>query len=318
VNGESAEVTVSDIPVGVTCALTESAASVGWALGSIEPSVATVGTEPVELVATNVRELGGLEIIKVLLGPVDGASTTFSAFLDCDYDPADQRVIIEVRNGVAQRTEVTGIPVGVTCTATEVRVPPKWTLGGVAGGNPVTITGTELIRVVGVNTRVTGDLDVIKMVRGGPADEAATFEVLLECEGDEFDRVVPIDVAAGETSVREQFSGIPTGVTCSVSEESLPAGWRLVSIEPEQATVRPEEPREFTVVNTLVPDQPTPTPTPTPTPPGPTAVGPTDQPPSGGDLPGTGSPMPAWLVVLFLVVGLGSIAAGARVIWHAR
>jgi hypothetical protein len=317
-DGQSAGVTVSEIPTGTTCVLTESSVSDGWALESIEPSVVTVGTQPVELVVTNVRELGGLEIIKVLLGPVDGASTTFSAFLDCDYDPADQRVVIEVQNGVAKRTEVTGIPVGVTCTATEVRVPPKWSLGGVAGGNSVTITDTELMRVVVVNTRVTGDLDVIKMVRGGPADEAATFEVFLDCEDDEFDRVVPIDVAAGETSVREQFSGIPTGVTCSVSEESLPAGWRLVSIEPEQATVRPQEPREFTVVNMLVPDQPAPTPTPTPTPPGPTAVGPTDQPPSGGDLPGTGSPMPGWLIVLFLVVGLGLIVGGVRVIWHAR
>ena len=61
-----------------------------------------VGDLPVTLVAVNRRLTGGLEIFKTLLGPVDGAPTTFSAFLNCDGTAFDQDVVIDVRNGVSR------------------------------------------------------------------------------------------------------------------------------------------------------------------------------------------------------------------------
>jgi len=255
VDGESISETISGIPTGTTCSLTEPGTSDGWELASISPSQVVVGDEPVSLVAVNSRLTGGLEIFKYLLGPVDGAPTTFSAFLNCDGTAFDQDVVIEVADGVSSRTVISGIPTGVTCAAEEIQVPEEWSLGGVAG-DTITITGTELIAIQVVNTRVTGELTVTKAVEGDPPDAAASFDLVLDCDDDDglFDTAVPVDLPAGETAVSELFSGIPTGVTCSVSEVALPDGWELVSITPEQIEVMEGEPAVVTVLNSFLPE----------------------------------------------------------------
>ena len=302
-NGESVSATIDEIPTGTICSLTEPEASEAWELASITPSQVVVGEEPVSLVAVNRRLTGGLEIFKYLLGPVDGAPTTFSAFLNCDGTAFDQDVVIEVTNGISSRTVIPGIPTGVTCTAEEVQVPEQWSLGGVASGT-VTITDTELIPVHVVNTRVTGELTVVKAVEGDPSDSSTSFDLVLDCDDDLFDTAVPVDLPAGDTAVSELFSGIPTGVICSVTEEALPNDWKLVSVTPAQTEIAEAEPAVVTVLNRFAP---------------PSAGPPVEYPTSDhADLADTGSLMSLTDLLLLLTLGGLAVAAGLWMITASR
>ena len=203
--------------------------------------------EPVVVTVTNVRETGGIGITKSLSGPISGAPTTFSAFLDCDGDAYDQPVSLTLAPDVAETVLIDGIPTGTHCVFTEPSIPPQWTLGGIAS-NEITIETTDIIEINIVNVRVVGELVVVKQIDGS-IDEDVSFDLTLDCSDDLFDTEVPVDIPAGSTSVTESFSGIPTGVTCEVTETTPPAGWTLESIEPESVTIS-EEPTTITVTNT--------------------------------------------------------------------
>jgi hypothetical protein len=245
-NGHS--VTRDGIPTGVTCAVTEPADRDGWALETIDPGAVVVGPgEPVQVTVTNRRLTGGISITKTLIGPVDGASTTFSAFLDCDGTQFDQRVSVSATTGNPGTVLVDGIPVGVRCTFTEVDIPHDWSLGGVASPD-VTIDSTTPVEVNAVNTRRTGDVTVVKRIDGSPSQEPLSFLLRLSCSDPVFDTLVPVDLPAGATTVQEAFSGIPTGVTCRVSERRSPPGWQLAGIAPDQVVVG-DQPVTVTVTN---------------------------------------------------------------------
>jgi len=103
-----------------------------------------------------------------LIGPVDGAPTTFSAFLDCQGSAFDQRVVVTATQANPGTAVIDGIPVGVRCTFTEVDIPGQWSLGGVASPD-VTIDGPDPVQVDAVNSRRTGDVTVVKRLAGSPA-----------------------------------------------------------------------------------------------------------------------------------------------------
>ena len=175
-------------------------------------------------------------ITKTLIGPVDGASTTFSAFLDCDGTAYDQRVTVTATEADPGTALIDGIPVGVHCTFTEIDIPGTWSLGGVASPD-VTIDSPTPVQVNAVNTRRTGDLTVVKRIAGPPEDKDLSFLLRLDCSDNVFDTLVPIDLRAGTTQVREAFSGIPTGVTCRAPKGPSPAGWELADITPDHVVV---------------------------------------------------------------------------------
>ena len=199
---------------------------------------------------------------------------------------------------------ISGIPTGVTCTAEEVQVPDQWSLGGVAS-DTVTITDTELITVHVVNTRVTGELTVVKAVEGDPSDSDTSFDLVLDCDDDFFDTAVPVDLPAGDTAVSEAFSGIPTGVICSVTEEALPDNWELVSVTPAQTEITEADPAVVTVLNRFLPP----------------AAGPPVENPSpadDADLADTGSQMSLPDLLILLTLGGLAIAAGLFMITASR
>ena len=73
---------------------------------------------------TNIRETGGIGITKSLSGPISGAPTTFSAFLDCDGDAYDQTVSLTLAPpDLAGTVLVAGIPTGTHCVFTEPNNP---------------------------------------------------------------------------------------------------------------------------------------------------------------------------------------------------
>ena len=81
---------------------------------------------------------------------------------------------------------------------------------------------------------------------GPPPNTDLSFD--LDCSDNVFDTLVPVDMPAGETRVTEDFSGIPTGVTCKVTEQNLPPGWRLIRITPNKVVVK-NSPSTITVTN---------------------------------------------------------------------
>jgi hypothetical protein len=229
--------TRGDIPTGVTCTVTEDTIPDGWNLESIDPGSVVVGPgDPVQVTVTNSRLTGGISITKTLIGPVDGAPTTFSAFLDCDGSAFDQRVVVTATQANPGTAVIDGIPVGVRCTFTEVDIPGQWSLGGVASPD-VTIDGPDPVQVDAVNSRRTGDVTVVKRLAGSPADQDVSFLLRLNCSDRVFDTLVPVDLLAGASKVREAFSGIPTGVSCRATEAATPKGWELARIAPDHVVV---------------------------------------------------------------------------------
>ncbi|MBO0844195.1 MAG: hypothetical protein J2P22_02110 [Nocardioides sp.] len=309
-------VTRAGIPTGVACQVTEDNVPDGWAPETIDPgSVVVRSGDPVEVTVTNRRLTGGIAITKTVIGPADGASTTFSAFLDCDGTAYDQRVTGTATQAQPGTVLIDGIPVGVHCTFTEIDIPSEWSLGGVASPD-VSIDSTTPVQINAVDTRRTGDVNVVKRIEGSPADKNLTFLLRLDCSDDVFDTLVPVDVAAGATRVREAFSGIPTGVTCRVSEPALAPGWELAGIAPDQVVVG-NSASTITVSNKRSPgpsSSPSPSPTPSPTrPANPGTHGPQPGNPSPptGTLPNTG--LSLWVEVL-AILGLVLVGTGSALV----
>ena len=97
----------------------------------VPPSaVAVEDGKTITFTVTNVRDLGKIKIEKVVQGDVAGASTDFTAHVNCPGDSYDQDVALTAGNSW---TNVTGnIPTGLECTVTEPTVPDGWTLKGLS------------------------------------------------------------------------------------------------------------------------------------------------------------------------------------------
>lgn len=300
-NGASASGTIGGIPSGTTCTVTETDLAAGWRLGLIRPEEVRIPVYADAAVAvSNVRETGGVGITKSLSGPISGAPTTFSAYLDCDGAAYDQPVSLTLAPDVTATVLVDGIPTGTSCVFTEPSIPPQWTLGGIAS-NEITIETTDIVEVNIVNVRATGELSITKRI-DGELDADATFDLALDCDDDLFDTAVPVTVPAGASSVTESFSGIPTGVTCAVTETRAATGWVLDSIDPGSVTVS-GEPTTVVVSNRFDAASPALSPSPDPLPTG------------SGALPSTGGGIPAAAIVGgvgLLLLGGGVLAMRGR------
>jgi uncharacterized repeat protein (TIGR01451 family) len=224
-----------NIPTGTQCTITETGIPAGWSLVSITPDTVTVGTgSPVDVTSTitNSRDVGRIAIHKAVQGDVAGASTDFTAHVDCSVDAYDQDVALTEGN---QWTGVTGdIPTGVQCTITEVNIPAGWSLVSitpdtvtVGQGDPVTVTIT--------NKRDTGVITVTKVLVGAANGAATSFTFDVDCPGTAYDQSVVVDVTNG-TSASATTTAIPTGLSCTVTERATP-DWRVTAVVPAGGVV---------------------------------------------------------------------------------
>ncbi|HEU4911715.1 MAG TPA: DUF5979 domain-containing protein, partial [Actinomycetes bacterium] len=177
-------------------------------------------------------ETGKLKIRKVLDGDPLGTDPTFTVHVDCPDTAYDQDVVLNQGNGYLN---VTGdIPTGTECTLTEPETPSGWDIDGFVVGDKktesVTVTvgkGTpETASATVENDRRTGRVQIIKAFEGEPAS-GTEVTVHLDCEGDAYDETAVLN--AGNKWTSEEYKGIPSGITCSVSEDAVP-GWTLGSI----------------------------------------------------------------------------------------
>ena len=195
--------TISGIPTGTTCTVTEQATE-GWTSVSVPANgTVTIGLGTNTVAFTNTRDTGNLTIVKT----TNGGSGTFTFDVDCTDNAFDQAVTIV---GSGSKT-ITGIPTGTSCIVTErpnplfssVVVPPNGTVVIDADGATVAFT----------NTRLTGSLTVNKTTVGG----SGTFTFDVDCSDDAFDQSFSITDSGSKT-----ISGIPTTTTCTVTERANP------------------------------------------------------------------------------------------------
>ena len=209
--------TISDIPVGTSCTVTEDKAG-----GFIRRSVPSDGTVVIdadgEMVAfTNTRHLADLVINKT----TTGGTGTFTFRVDCTRDEFDQTVTITDSGSHT----ITGIPTRTECTVTEDPAPGFTTTVVPADGHVVIDLDGETVDFT--NTAIPkGDLVVTKSTIGG----TGTFTFHVDCTDDEFDQTVTITDSGTHT-----ITGIPTRTECTVTEE--PATGFTTTVTPADGRV---------------------------------------------------------------------------------
>jgi hypothetical protein len=240
--------TVTGLPVGMTCSVTETAVPTplpGFAYGPpvITPPTFTVESEGQAIAVTVdnpvVGQAGGLSIHKRVVG-IDGyvPGSVFDFTLDCDDDAFDRTFSLANEEVFT----VGGVPVGTVCDITETALPDP--AGGFVWGPPfsatVTITDeTQVLEVVAENISFAAQslvLEVQKVVSGDQSGVApgSTFGITVNCSSDALDAV--FDLEPGGVG---RIVGIPIDTSCTVTETRVPApvaGFRYEdpSYEPAQ------------------------------------------------------------------------------------
>ena len=195
---------ITGIPTGTNCTVTEDADALFTSTSNPADGKATIATGDNTVAFTNTRKTGDLVITKA----TTGGSGTFSFDVDCDGEDFDQVVTI-VDNGTKT---ISGIPTGTKCTVTE-RDDDKFTGFSVPTDGKVTIeVGDNTVAFT--NTRDTGSLVITKSTNGG----TGTFSFDVDCDANAFDQTVTITGSGSKT-----ITGIPTGTTCKVTEQTAAA-----------------------------------------------------------------------------------------------
>ncbi len=195
--------TISGIPTGTSCTVTERADSLFTSVSVPANGTVTIGAGSNTVAFTNTRNVGNLVITKTVVG----GTGTFTFDVECTGTAFDQVVTI---TGSGSST-ISGLPTGTICLVTE-RASPLFSPVVVPAGGTVTIaTGDNTVGFT--NTRNTGSLVITKSTTGG----SGTFTFDVDCAGTAHDQSVTID-----TSVSKTISGIPTTTACTVTERANP------------------------------------------------------------------------------------------------
>jgi len=210
-----------DIVVGTQCTVTESANALFSTVRDPANGTVTIDADGATVAFTNTRLTGSLVVQKS--SNVDG---TFAFDVDCDGTAFDTTLNITTDSGSGS-ARIDGIPTTTSCTVTEQSNPLFSSVVTPVGGGVTIVTGDNTVSFT--NTRLTGRLVVAKN-----ADVDGTFTFDVDCSDDAYDASnVSITTSGGSGSAN--VSGIPTGVTCTVSEDSNPA--YTVVVVPANGTV---------------------------------------------------------------------------------
>ena len=242
--------TISGIPTGRVCSVTETApaaiAGYTWATPVYTPATIPIATNAgtFEIVVTNSisRDMGFFKITKVFDPLTSGFTGTFSVVYKCGT--ADAQTVI-LAAGVTSAA-LGPFATGTSCAVTEPVLPTAptgWTFGTpVVETSPVTIVknlATDVLPVITVTNSISQDMGFFKITKSTTnPDEAslpAAFTGTYDCgtgyTGD-------WSVASGAS---QTISGVPTGSVCSVSEDALAAiagySWAAPVYSPATVTI---------------------------------------------------------------------------------
>jgi uncharacterized repeat protein (TIGR01451 family) len=211
---------IDNIPTGTSCTVTEQANANFSVFVDPADGTVTIAVGDNTVSFTNTRLTGRLVVDKN--ADMDG---TFHFTVDCDGTAYDTTFDITTSGGSGS-AHVDNIPTGVVCTVSE-QSDPHWTTQLVPSNGQVTIgTGDNTVTVN--NTRVRGDLVVTKT-----ADIDGTFDFDVDCDGTAYDTTLHITTSGGNGSA--SVSGIPSGTSCTVTEQSNPQ-WTY-TVVPSNGTV---------------------------------------------------------------------------------
>lgn len=220
-DGGSGSYTLSGIPTGVTCTVTEDA-DAHWTT-EVVPSdgTVTIDTGDNTVAFTNTRVRGSLTVHKS--ADLDG---TFHFSVDCDGTAYDTTFDITTHDGSGSHT-VENIPTGTSCTVTE-QSDPHWTVEVVPADGTVTIDANgETVSFT--NTRVRGDLVINKST-----DADGTFVFDVDCDGTAYD-MTDLEITTSGGTGTATIPGIPTGTSCTVTEHNDPL--YTTTVVPSNGTV---------------------------------------------------------------------------------
>ncbi len=212
-----------DVPSGVTCVVTETAATPAgaWAVTG-SPTVATAvvaGVTTVTAGVTNTRKLGYFVIAKTTS---DGVVAPFTFDVVCGGALVGDDVIV---NSGGSSSVLGPYPTGTECTITENPPPSDLYTTGSAQTFIVTESTLALPTIkTFVNTRKTGKLSFTKTISGAVQGEVYSFSFALTCSNSTFNTTFTLPEADADP-LTWTSGNIPTFVTCSVSETgSTPTG----------------------------------------------------------------------------------------------
>jgi len=263
--GTTSPQTISGIPTGYSCSVTEATPTpvpgYTWAVPTYSPQSVDI-TERGQTLSITVsnaiaREMGSLVLSKTLTGGPTGYTGPFAIGYTCRLDGSPNLTgSFDLASGAT--SEPVQIPSGYICSADETlpAAPDGYTFGTPQIGAPVTIANgaQSEITVANTLTRDTGSLVIAKTLAGGPAGYTGPFTVHYSCTLGESTVTGTREVPAGGSATIE---GIPTGYVCSVTETlpGAPAGYEFapVTITPAgPVTITKGAASEVTVANRLL------------------------------------------------------------------
>jgi choice-of-anchor A domain-containing protein len=251
----SGEATLEGLTPGAQCMVTEPAPNAGFNLTSVTPNRVTVGLAsqaPVVVTATNDYQTGSLQVVKQLTAPAPSAAA-FEFTLDCDGTAFDRPLTLDVPGGATSATTtISGLPVGIHCTLTEVNSPAGYLPTSITPSGGVTVgAAPATATLTAVNTAIPGALKIVKDLSGGTADLVVPIQVHLACTDPTFSRDAGITLPPGDTTAQILVTELPVGAHCAVTEAAPPAPLTFVGVSPASVTIGVGPPVTVTVTNHL-------------------------------------------------------------------
>ena len=224
---------------------------------------------------TNTFKTGSLTIEKTITAPESATlPASYAVSYNCGTGFTGNTTISPTSPAV-----ISGIPSGRTCSVTEDALTP---IPGYTWGTPditpasasIPNSGNTTITVANILTRDLGTLQITKTLAEGSAPFTGGFTINYECapaSGDEAKKTGSVTIAAGGT---ETVKAIPTGFSCTITEDTLPTApngftWSTPKFTGSPALITKGETTNTSVENNLTA---IPTPPPTPVTPEPTPV----------------------------------------------
>jgi uncharacterized repeat protein (TIGR01451 family) len=209
-------------PSGTPCTVTETAAPSGYVLDATPRNlVIPVGASQTISVFVNQQAVGALVVQKST--NEDG---TFHFDVDCTGTAYDTTLTITTSGGSGSAS-ISGIPTGTSCTVAEQTNPLFSSSVDPTDGTVTIARGDNTVSFS--NTRLTGSLVIDKTT-----DVDGTFSFDIDCDGTAYDST-GVMVSTSEGSGTRTITGIPTGTSCTVTENH-DSTWAVV-VTPADGTV---------------------------------------------------------------------------------
>ncbi len=237
-----------ELPVGTSCTVTETAPTGGlvddsYAWGATPPAQTVTVQSPGEVAAVTVtnsvnRVYGGLQVRKELSDPAGQVTPgrTFALTWTCRYGN-DEPIsgTFDLAAGAVGSTPPATLLIGSVCTVSEdpdtlsaapATADPSYRWGGIPAPVTVTLSAAEPspeVSLTNTVSRVTGSFAVTKSVTGDGAVDgySGTFGFTWACTAPGYTDGGAFTLAAG--AAWSSPSGVPSGASCSVRENDIPA-----------------------------------------------------------------------------------------------